>query len=304
VVRLLGLSLLPVVRDVAAAAIDGTDAALGAAVVAAIASEAAVLMRPASDAAGDELSAALSALADAAFSVTDDRGADLFDALRSGRPAEEEDQLPADSDVADAAAAEDAEDFELERVVETAADAEWKALQAEGAVFDEAADTPAAPATLGAVLAAIDEGQSQGSLSVGDAAYLRRCAIDGCASRAAVVEAFTAEAAAAGVVTDTVDAVSKWLAHPQVDLAEAMLGEVATLCPRYYAAAEALLSDAETGVGDALTAALTDAFHAAVLAHDIVNAAFEAFLVTAPPLLGDGAEQPEPDEYRRSAVCG
>ena len=37
VLRLLGLSLLPVVRDVAAAAIDGTDAALGAAVVAAIA---------------------------------------------------------------------------------------------------------------------------------------------------------------------------------------------------------------------------------------------------------------------------
>lgn len=46
VLRLLGLAMLPVVRDVAAAAIDGTDAALGAAVVAAIASEAAVLVRP------------------------------------------------------------------------------------------------------------------------------------------------------------------------------------------------------------------------------------------------------------------
>ena len=95
-----------------------------------------------------------------------------------------------------------------------------------------------------------------------------------------------------------------WLTHPQVDSAEAVLGQVATLCPRYYAAAEALMSDAGTGDGKALSAALTDAFHAAVLAHDPVNAAFEAFFVLAPPLLGDGAKQPEPDEYRRSAVCG
>ena len=59
---LLGLALLlPMVRDVAAAPAEGTDAALGAAVVAAIASAAAVLVRLASDAADDELGAALDA---------------------------------------------------------------------------------------------------------------------------------------------------------------------------------------------------------------------------------------------------
>ena len=38
--------------------------------------------------------------------------------------------------------------------------------------------------------------------------------------------------------------VSEWLVHPRADAAQAVLSELACLCPRYHAAAAALLGDA------------------------------------------------------------
>lgn len=234
--------------------------------------------------------------------MTDDRGANLFEALHSRHLSEGQDLPPFGGDVDDAAAADDAEDFELERDLDAAAEEE---------ASSEHPDLPAGSATLGAVLAAIDDGLSEGALSAGDAAYLRRCAVDGCASRAAVVEAFEADAKAAALSAETAAVVSAWLMRPRADAAEAVLGVVASLCPRFYAVAEALLGAEETGDEQALNDAMTEAFHAALLAHEPVDAAFVAHcLSAAPPPLRDGAEQPEPESaeqaalYRRHAAYG